>query len=106
MAFPGTVGDRKMDDLGYRNFSVHEAPNFSSYSPLRLGENAALSNSNETRATIQRRFTTDSMKVSFNPRASYESPSLQRMPISESLDLAPSVRIQSPPSLSRLKYNF
>ena len=99
MAFPGTVGDRKMEDLGYRNLGSHEMSNFPSYAPLRLGENgsATLSSPNDSRATIQRRFTTDSMKVSFNPRASYDAGGLQRLPISESLDLAPSVGIPPHP---------
>lgn len=91
MAFPGTVGDRKMDDLGFRNPQPHDVPAFpSSYAPLRLGDSTA---TNDVRGTIQRRFTTDSMKTSFNPRTSFESSSLQRLPIAETLDLAPAVRI-------------
>ncbi|KAF8468427.1 armadillo-type protein [Kalaharituber pfeilii] len=90
MAFPGTVGDRKMDDLGFRSPQSHEAAAFPPYAPLRLGDSTPLAVSNDARATIQRRFTTDSMKISFSPRASYEVPGLQRMPIAETLDLAPS----------------
>ncbi|KAF8426581.1 armadillo-type protein [Tirmania nivea] len=89
MAFPGTVGDRKMDDLGYRNSQPHEVATFPAYTPLRLGDSTPLSSSNDVRSTLQRRFTTDSMQAGFNARNSYESPGLQRMPVADTLDLAP-----------------
>lgn len=89
MAFPGTVGDRKMDDLGFRNSQPHEVATFPTYAPLRLGDSTPLSSSTDVRSTLQRRFTTDSMQAGFNARNSYESPGLQRMPIAETLDLAP-----------------
>lgn len=93
MAFPGTVGDRKMDDLGFRNPQPHEVATFPAYAPLRLGDNTPLSSSNDVRSTLQRRFTTDSMQSGFNSRNSYEASSLQRMPIAETLDLAPAVSL-------------
>ena len=89
MAFPGTVGDRKMDDLGYRNPQPHEVTAFPAYAPLRLGDQP-LSASNDVRGTLQRRFT-DNMKNSYTPRTSYDTSGLQRMPIAENLDHTPSV---------------
>lgn len=93
MAYPGTVGDRKMDDLGFRSSQPHEVAAFPAYAPLRLGDSTPLSASNDARATLQRRFTTDSMKGPFNVRAPYEASGLQRLPIAETLDLAPSVSV-------------
>jgi len=98
MAFPGTVGDRKIDDLSFRNSQPLEVATFPAYPPLRLGDSTPLSSSNDVRGTLQRRFTTDSMQTGFNARNSYESPGLQRMPIAETLDLAPAaVRPLLPP---------
>lgn len=91
MAFPGTVGDRKMEDLGFRNPQPHEVV-FPAYTPLRLGDSSPLSSPNDVRNPLQRRFTTDSMQAGFNSRNSYEASGLQRLPIAETLDLAPTVR--------------
>jgi hypothetical protein len=92
MAFPATVGDRNLEQMHFRNSQAYVESKFPAYAPLRsTAEASALSATPDNRATLQRRFTTDSLKQpQVNVPSGWDPSSFNRLPV-ESLDLAPGV---------------